>query len=1248
MPENSPHEIGKIVAVNGEAFAESESGLRPLQAGSSIFEGEELVTGADSNLEVRFVDDTLLSQGEDSRISLDDYAYDPSGDELSDYMVNITEGTFRMVTGKIAEQNPERFKVGTPLATIGIRGTTTVHEVLPGQGEKHGIEEVHSGRALIVQGFDGQIRQISQSQNIVDVSPSGQLGSVRSFSIQEYNTFREIAPSNILQEQEIRREQQEERNSDDNVQDDVSDDQPQEQTAEENQQDDQADGALPGDVFPGGGDIEDVRGGVLDAAHGILAEDGLGALADVREFDGSKVRGEPDKLGEINKPQRLEDDPDQEKDGEGDGSGEEDGGNDTAGAQGIDALPIDGKDQTAADGDDIIDDENLGTSSVSASGSSEDVSGGSETGGTSAPVVDEPSQSSSGSGGSGGGSSGSGNEIFVDGKVVIYGTSGADTITADSRASIIYGYAGDDVISGGTGDDWIHPGEGSNTVDGGGDEKDAVFYDDLSIPGIVVVVGSGSTAVTHSGGAEVDTITGIKGYSGTSGNDIMTGGGDDNSYFLDTLGDDTYINGAPAGKYDTVSYELVSNDISSGVDINLEAQTAQGASGHDTYTNIQRVIGSAHVDHITGFSTGGRDATIEGGKGDDFLDGGTAGSANEVRYYNADGGVQVNLSAGTSTGADGNDTLSNFQNVRGSHYADYLVGDVHSNRLNGDEGNDTLDGGGGNDTLYGGAGNDTLIGGTGEDYLDGGGGNDTFVFNDMGAGTVTAEQMAFFESGLDTIDFAGSAGYDVNSGFAATTSTYTGTGAGIGPGSSFVLDGDNHLWYDDNGDVAGGLHFITTITVGGIAASDIKVDGAALTGMSIVDGGSGLSIIGTAGDDNIFGSAGSDDIHGMAGNDTIYGEDGEDVIWGGLGDDALYGGTSVGHDDRVVYYDATSFVEVNLADGTAIGGGGNDTLHDFEGVIGSKYDDILIGDGNNNIFWGCEGNDVIDGAGGNNTVDYEISTSGVNVNLLTSIATGNGTDTLSNIDNVKGSGFSDTITGDGADNILEGEDGNDTIYGGGGADTLDGGQGEDYLDGGDGDDLIFAEVGDTVLGGNGFDTLDASASGVGVYLDLTSSMTGSSSKVNGDLTQIENFIGTTVADTFIGRTTDLNGSGIADETFTSGLGHDIITLAADPANTVSTVLRYESFADSSDYDDIFNFDSGEDQFAFKMGAIGFETVTGSYDGQTDVTSSTAVFVFDADDNLWYDSDGNTGFGSEVKIAHVTGDDVAAGDISFYA
>ena len=199
MPENSPHEIGKIVAVNGEAFAESESGLRPLQAGSPIFEGEELVTGADSNLEVRFVDDTLLSQGEDSHISLDDYAYDPSGNDLSDYMVNITEGTFRMVTGKIAEQNPERFKVGTPLATIGIRGTTTVHEVHPGQGEKHGIEEIHSGRALIVQGLDGQIRQISQSQNIVDVSSYGQLGSVRSFSVQEFNTFREIAPANILE-----------------------------------------------------------------------------------------------------------------------------------------------------------------------------------------------------------------------------------------------------------------------------------------------------------------------------------------------------------------------------------------------------------------------------------------------------------------------------------------------------------------------------------------------------------------------------------------------------------------------------------------------------------------------------------------------------------------------------------------------------------------------------------------------------------------------------------------------------------------------------------------------------------------------------------------------------------------------------------------------------------------------------------------------------------------------------------------
>ncbi|HAS89733.1 MAG TPA: hypothetical protein DCS48_10580, partial [Desulfovibrio sp.] len=189
--QNSPQEIGVVTGLSGEAFAQTASGTRVLEPGSPIFQGEELITGDNSNVEVRFVDDTLISQGGNSRISLDDYVYDPDGG-ASSFLGEIAEGAFRTVTGKIAEQNPDRFKLGSPLATIGIRGTIILSEV-GADGEKHGVEEIHAGKAMLLQSkATGAMRQLFSGQ-MVDVGSSGLLSNVRQLSTQELQNFRDIA-----------------------------------------------------------------------------------------------------------------------------------------------------------------------------------------------------------------------------------------------------------------------------------------------------------------------------------------------------------------------------------------------------------------------------------------------------------------------------------------------------------------------------------------------------------------------------------------------------------------------------------------------------------------------------------------------------------------------------------------------------------------------------------------------------------------------------------------------------------------------------------------------------------------------------------------------------------------------------------------------------------------------------------------------------------------------------------------------
>ena len=137
--------------------------------------------------------------------------------------------------------------------------------------------------------------------------------------------------------------------------------------------------------------------------------------------------------------------------------------------------------------------------------------------------------------------------------------------------------------------------------------------------------------------------------------------------------------------------------------------------------------------------------------------------------------VVVDLRVGTVVGPF-TDTLLAVENVRGSGFADTLVGDA---------GNNVLVGGGGLDEIIGGDGDDTLRGGTRADALDGGNGSDTADYSD-GFRPVLVDLRGGFAEGLgpDTVvavenvigsehadDLRGDAGPNRCSGPGVTTSS---------------------------------------------------------------------------------------------------------------------------------------------------------------------------------------------------------------------------------------------------------------------------------------------------------------------------------------------------------------------------------------------------------------------------------------------------------------------------------------------
>ena len=736
-----------------------------------------------------------------------------------------------------------------------------------------------------------------------------------------------------------------------------------------------------------------------------------------------------------------------------------------------------------------------------------------------------------------------------------------------------------DILTGSDGPNVIEGGKGGDTLDGGSNIKsedvDTLSYQGSSA-GVTIDLNQGTgdfddknnTIKTSSGGdaagdkvkfgsftdiigsPQRDTLTGdskyntIKGgggsdtLSGDSGNDELIGG----------PGADTLNGGIGT---DTASYA----GAMAGVTLDLSAgRGTAGEAAGDRWTigtnqDIEKFVGSEHDDKFIA------------GKGVDNIDGG--GGNDTVSYEKSRKSVEVGLTdtdaqAQGATGSFDNednyakgDILSSIENIIGSNVSsggadashDKLTGDSVANVIEGRGGNDTLtggrgadtlDGGSGNDTLDGGADDDILIGGRGNDKLTGDSGNDTFKFT-SGDGKDT---ILDFRPGTDKIDLS------------AYRSLHFVT---------VKSDDENTIDLPGSAEIT-----LTNVKVANLTAGDII----------FYNRDHDNTLRGDSKDNTIWGDDGNDTVSGSGGNDTLDGGAGDDVLEGGAGEDKLDGGAGT---DTLSYQGSTRGTGANdgkgvtvILNSSAVGDGthaaGDTTIANFENIIGSRYDDILTGDGGANVIEGGAGNDTLDGGGGNdtleggvgndilrdssgtNTLSYENSSSSVRIDLNEGATTGDDIyiktssgghatgDKVTHNDfvNIIGSRSGDTLTGNDSSNILDGRAGNDTLTGGVGNDTLKGGTGTDTLDGGKDDDILQGDAGnDTLGGGEGNDTLDGGAGAdkldggagtdiasyasatEGVTVDLTGGSRGQGDAARDRFTSIEEFVGSGHDDTFI-------------------------------------------------------------------------------------------------------------------------------------
>jgi Ca2+-binding RTX toxin-like protein len=539
---------------------------------------------------------------------------------------------------------------------------------------------------------------------------------------------------------------------------------------------------------------------------------------------------------------------------------------------------------------------------------------------------------------------------------MIGGTSGNDKIFSLGGNDTVWADGGNDTVDGGNGNDFIHGGEGNDKLDDfGGD--DFVWGD------------AGNDTINGGGG--IDQVFGGTGNDdvyGSDGADIVDGGADNDIVFGD-FGRAVAVNGvvnqymhyvrpldgsAPTftistsatplvvvGATDTV---LLLNGVLDGLG---GADIISGGSGNDV------LFGGGDLDALDGgdgndtlMGGAGADAYL-GGLGDDFF----LADANDFAFNNTmDGsegfdtvsyqlsvrGVSISLAnAGLAIVPPGTNVLDSFINVEG------LIGSNFNDVLTGNDANNVIEGLVGNDTIDGGLGNDIVS------YR----------------------------------NVTGARGVSINLGVALQNNAAAGVGSDLLTNIEGVIgtkNGDTLIGNTlDN--VFEGLGGNDTIT-GGTGNDTISYK-SALNGVTVRLAQAAQTQTGLA-----LAEVGSDTITsienaiGGSGNDVIVGTTAANVIDGGpAGNDTLIG---AGGTDTVSYANATSGVIVDLRSANAnvvvngttyakqVGatGSGTDILSGFANIIGSDFNDSLIGNTLTNavnILTGGLGDDSMAGGLGN-------------------------------------------------------------------------------------------------------------------------------------------------------------------------------------------------------------------------------------------------------------------------------------------
>jgi len=174
--ESSSLSIGEVSSLTGNAQATRLDGNKfNLSNGDPVFQGDTIEVLDSGAVGLTFLDKTTLSLSENGKMVLDELIFDPTTGNGS-MAVDMVEGAFSFISGEIAKTGKDAMTITTPVATIGIRGTTVA-----GKAAVEGNENSFT----LLQDADGGVGQISISNagGIQILEQVGATTSIASFNV---------------------------------------------------------------------------------------------------------------------------------------------------------------------------------------------------------------------------------------------------------------------------------------------------------------------------------------------------------------------------------------------------------------------------------------------------------------------------------------------------------------------------------------------------------------------------------------------------------------------------------------------------------------------------------------------------------------------------------------------------------------------------------------------------------------------------------------------------------------------------------------------------------------------------------------------------------------------------------------------------------------------------------------------------------------------------------------------------------